>query len=135
MRVGEHSRIAETAKLSASAPRPSSAPSGHLPPGEGMGCVPVWRGTILPSAYQRAGQNPAPTQNNYLFTITSCLNSPLPNVATKRGGSSITLSLPLISRLRRQLPPEGKPLALNMGKALPLGRAFYQFAGVLSFVR
>ena len=44
-----------------------------------------------------------------LFTITYSLNSPLPCVTTKRGVSSKIRTLPLISRLRRQLPPEGKP--------------------------
>ena len=34
---------------------------------------------------------------------------PRPYVTTKRGGSSEITTLPLISRLRRQLPPRGKP--------------------------
>ena len=45
------------------------------------------------------------------FTITSYLNSPLPCVTTKRGVSSKIKTLPLISPLRGQLPPQGKPKA------------------------
>ena len=37
MRAGEHLQIALQFQQNGTAPQPSSAPSGHLPPGEGMG--------------------------------------------------------------------------------------------------
>ena len=88
MRVGEHSHLAETAKLSVSAPRPSSAPfggtcpyplcpfgtfppdRGNRPRGEGMGCL-APAGACKSHSFQPAeGASPSPTLRRKTYTRT-----------------------------------------------------------------
>ena len=45
-----------------------------------------------------------------LLHCTGGRGKPLPYVTTKRGSSSKRTTLPLISRLRRQLPPQGEAM-------------------------
>ena len=91
MRVGEQLRFDETAKLSLSAPRPSSAPfggtcpyplcplgtfppdRGNRPRGEGKGC--------LRSAAASGIRQPVSTSS--LFTLTSYLSRPAPTLRRK----------------------------------------------------
>ena len=61
-----------------------------------------------------------------LLHCTGGRGKPLPYVTTKRGSSSKRTTLPLISRLRRQLPPRGKPWIVQPPPAFAGG-------GVLAF--
>ena len=96
MRVGEHSHLAETAKLSVSAPRPSSVACGDsIPQGKLWGAFRTAVRAKATAADQREGQSPSPTLRRKMYTRTGGpmwssapterYTTPLPPLLTRAG--------------------------------------------------